>query len=46
VETGQDHVLIGAEDVFEHPEYLYVHRFRLRSFKDRIGYAVEAAVHF
>jgi hypothetical protein len=46
VETRQDHILIGAKDVFEHPEYFDIHGFGLRALKDGIRHAMEAAVHF
>jgi hypothetical protein len=45
VEARQDHILIGAQDIFEHPEYFHIHGFRLRAFKDRVGHAMEAAVY-
>jgi len=41
----QDHILAGAEDIFEHPEYLHVHGFRLGAFKDGVRHTMEAAVH-
>ena len=44
-ETRQDHVLAGAEDIFEDSEYLHVHGFRLGAFKDCVRQTVEAAVH-
>ena len=45
LETGQDHILTGAEDIFEHPEYFHVHGFGLGAFKDGICHTMEAAVH-
>jgi hypothetical protein len=46
VEAGQDHVLIGAEHIFEDAENFHVHGFGLGAFKDRVGHAMEATVHF
>jgi hypothetical protein len=45
VKTRQDHILLGAEDIFEHPEYLDVHGLHLCTFEDRVGDTMEAAVH-
>ncbi len=46
LETRQDHILTGAENIFEHSEDLYIHGLRLGAFKDGIGHAMQAAVHF
>jgi hypothetical protein len=45
VEARQDHILIGTQDILEHPEYFHIHGFRLRAFKNRVGHAMEAAVY-
>jgi hypothetical protein len=45
VEARQDHILIGAQDILEHPEYFHIHGFRLRALKNCVGHAMEAAVH-
>ena len=44
LETGQDHILIGAENILEHPEDLHVHGFGFGAFKDCIGHAMEATM--